>query len=83
MRQNSVLAQALELETALGQIARNDTSYRLRLARAHVLSAIDALAELECEPGRGSTPTSRSGVYPILDADPFSTRSRDAAMATR
>jgi hypothetical protein len=77
----TILAQAVELEIALGHMTRNDTTYRLRLARAHLLSAIDALAELERDPRYNPTPTSQSGVYPILDADPFSSRAREVAMA--
>jgi hypothetical protein len=64
------LALGLELEALLEQAAREDKSFRLRLARAQALSTIDALTDLvREETTRAPVPSEKSGVYAISNED--------------
>jgi len=50
------LERALELHQLIDELAREHPSYELRLARAEILGAADALADLLREPSRCSVP---------------------------
>ena len=63
------LAVGLQFESLIDRAARGPASFRLRLARAHALSAIDALTELAQLDDPASPISSHSGVYAMDEVE--------------
>jgi hypothetical protein len=63
------MAMALELEQLLRdqQAVEQHEGYRLRLARAHSLSVVDALTELVCRSQTSESVPPQSGVYAVTE----------------
>jgi hypothetical protein len=63
------MAMALELEQLLRnqQALEQREGYRLRLARAHSLSVVDALTELVCRAQASDVVPPQSGVYAVSE----------------
>jgi hypothetical protein len=69
------IAMALEVEQILRRYhgLEEREGFRLRLARAHSLSVVDALTEVVCrKPALVPVPALQSGIYSVRDDNPSS-----------